>query len=169
MVSLDNLFHKLFFPSFPNLHSLYKTLDANRCKLLCHTNPHGNAMQTPPNQLCTEQPRCGSCITMFTKCCTKANKPYRAAELIISVAGLDKHNYITSGFKLLHMHATVWHRWDLQAGETAYRLLVEDLCMSSIWWFSRAFLLQSKNPKSVFILTQSAFYHTHQNSPRPDK
>ena len=80
-------------------------------------------MQTSPNQLCMEQLGCGSSITMFTRCCTKATKPYRAAELIISVAVLDKHNYITSGFKLLHMHATVWHRGDLQTGESAYRLL----------------------------------------------
>lgn len=85
--------------------------------------PQGNAMQTSPNQLCTEQLGCGSSRTMFRRCCTKVNKPYRAAELIISVAVLDKHNYITCGFKLLHMHATVWHRGDLQAGESAYRLL----------------------------------------------
>lgn len=80
-------------------------------------------MQISPNQLRMEQLGCGSSITMFTRCYTKANKPYRAAELPISVAVLDKHNYITSGFKLLYMHTTVWHHGDLQAGESAYRLL----------------------------------------------
>lgn len=80
-------------------------------------------MQTSPNQLCMEQLGCGSSVTMFTRCCTKANKPYRAAELTISVAVLDKHYCTTSSFKLLHMHATVWHRGDLQAGESAYSLL----------------------------------------------
>lgn len=122
-VTLYNLSHTLCFLCFPNLQSLYKTLDANRCKLLCHTKPQRNAMQTSPTQLCTEQLECGSSITMFMRCCTKANKPYRAAELIISAAVLDKHNYITSRFKLLRMHATVWHRRDLQAGESAYKLL----------------------------------------------
>lgn len=122
-VTLYNLSHTLCFLCFPNLQSLYKTLDANRCKLLCHTKPQRNAMQTSPTQLCTEQLECGSSVTMFMRCCTKANKPYRAAELIISAAVLDKHNYITSRFKLLRMHATVWHRRDLQAGESAYKLL----------------------------------------------
>lgn len=79
-------------------------------------------MQTSSTQLCTEQLECGSSITMFMRCCTKANKLYQATELIISAAVLDKHNYITSGFKLLRMHATAWHHRDLQAGESAYRL-----------------------------------------------
>ena len=125
-------------------------------------------MQTSPNQPCTEQLRCGSSIKMFRRCCTKANKPYRAVELITSVAVLDKHYQITSGFKLLHMHATVWHRGDLRLGNQLTGYQLGDLCMSSILRFSRAFLLWRNNPKSLFILTWSAFYHTHRNSPRPD-
>lgn len=79
-------------------------------------------MQTTPNQLRMPQLGCGNGI-MLTRSWTKPNKPCRAAELIISVAAPDKCNYITSGFRLLHMHATVWYRPDLQAGETVYRLL----------------------------------------------
>lgn len=79
-------------------------------------------MQAFPNQLCREQLGCGSSPAMFTRCSTKANNPYRAAELIISVALLDKHNYITPGFKLLRMQATVWHHGDLQGGESAHAL-----------------------------------------------
>lgn len=85
--------------------------------------PGGHAAPPSPKKPCREQLSAGSRTGSFTRCCTKANKPYRAAELIISLAVLDKHNYITSGFKLLHMHATVRHRRDLQAGESAYQLL----------------------------------------------
>lgn len=85
--------------------------------------PRGTQCGRPHRSRAQEQLGSGSSTGVFTRCCTKANKPYRAAELIISVAVLDKHNCITPGFKLLHMHATVWHRGDLQAGESAYQLL----------------------------------------------